>query len=89
MSAAGAAELLRIAIRRKQFPAVGAAPPKLVIEDFSLDAPANRFMALFGPSGLILGPMLAAIFMTVMAIYRRAFADSLSVEQLPTAPPGE
>ncbi len=51
MSAAGAAELLRIAIRRKQFPAVGAAPPKLVIEDLGLDVPANRFMALFGPSG--------------------------------------
>jgi ABC-type nitrate/sulfonate/bicarbonate transport system ATPase subunit len=51
MSAAGAAERLRIAIRHKRFAAVGAAPPKLVIENLRLEVPPNGFMALFGPSG--------------------------------------
>jgi len=60
MSAAGAADLaaqgvsrapLRIRVRRKIFPAVGAAPAKLVIQDLALEAPAQGFLALFGPSG--------------------------------------
>ena len=51
MSAAGAAERLRIRVRHKGFPAVGDAPPKLVIENLSLEVPPNGFMALFGPSG--------------------------------------
>ena len=51
MSAAGAAERLRIRVRRKRFPAVADAPPKLVIENLTLEVPPNGFMALFGPSG--------------------------------------
>jgi ABC-type nitrate/sulfonate/bicarbonate transport system ATPase subunit len=51
MSAAGAAERLRIRVRHKRFPAVGDAPPKLVIENLSLEVPPNGFIALFGPSG--------------------------------------
>jgi ABC-type nitrate/sulfonate/bicarbonate transport system ATPase subunit len=51
MSAAGAAEPLSIRVRRKRFPAVGEAPPKLVIENLTLDVPAQSFVALFGPSG--------------------------------------
>ena len=51
MSAAGAGERLRIRIRHKRFAAVGDAPPKLVIENLSLEVPPNGFMALFGPSG--------------------------------------
>ena len=51
MSAAGAGERLRIRIRHKRFPAVGDAPPKLVIENLSLEVPPRGFMALFGPSG--------------------------------------
>jgi NitT/TauT family transport system ATP-binding protein len=51
MSAAGAGERLRIRVRQKRFPAVGDAPPKLVIENLSLDVPPNGFTALFGPSG--------------------------------------
>jgi NitT/TauT family transport system ATP-binding protein len=51
MSAAGAAERLRIRVRHKRFAAVGDAPPKLVIENLSLEVPPRGFMALFGPSG--------------------------------------
>jgi ABC-type nitrate/sulfonate/bicarbonate transport system ATPase subunit len=51
MSAAGAADRLHIRIREKRFPAVGDAPPKLVIENLTLEAPRNAFVALFGPSG--------------------------------------
>ena len=51
MSAAGGGERLRISVRRKRFPAVGDAPPKLVIENLSLEVPRNGFTALFGPSG--------------------------------------
>jgi ABC-type nitrate/sulfonate/bicarbonate transport system ATPase subunit len=51
MSAAGAAERLRITIREKRFPAVADAPPKLVIENLTLDVQAQGFVALFGPSG--------------------------------------
>jgi NitT/TauT family transport system ATP-binding protein len=51
MSAAGAAERLRIRVRHKRFPAVGDAPEKLVIENLSLEVPPRGFTALFGPSG--------------------------------------
>jgi ABC-type nitrate/sulfonate/bicarbonate transport system ATPase subunit len=51
MSAAGAAERLRIRVHEKRFAAVGAAPPRLVIEHLRLEVPPNGFMALFGPSG--------------------------------------
>jgi NitT/TauT family transport system ATP-binding protein len=51
MSAAGAAERLRIRVRQKRFPAVADAPPKLVIENLSLEVPPRGFTALFGPSG--------------------------------------
>jgi ABC-type nitrate/sulfonate/bicarbonate transport system ATPase subunit len=50
MSPAGGAEL-RVRIDAKRFPAVGAAPPKTVIEGFELAVPAGAFVALFGPSG--------------------------------------
>jgi predicted PurR-regulated permease PerM len=46
-------------------------------------------VALFGATGLILGPMLAAMFMTVLAIYRGVFADSLNVDEQSTAPADE
>jgi NitT/TauT family transport system ATP-binding protein len=51
MSAAGAAERLHIRVRRKRFPPVGDAPPKLAIENLTLEVPQNAFVALFGPSG--------------------------------------
>jgi NitT/TauT family transport system ATP-binding protein len=51
MSAAGAAERLHVRVRQKRFPAVADAPPKLVIENLTLEAPRNGFVALFGPSG--------------------------------------
>ena len=35
-------------------------------------------LGLFGPSGLVIGPMLAALFLTVLSIYSRVFADWLS-----------
>lgn len=34
-------------------------------------------LGLFGPAGLVLGPILAALFMTVLAIYSRVFEDWL------------
>ncbi len=46
-------------------------------------------VTLFGISGLILGPMLAAFFMTVLAIFRRVFADSLNFQDHSTKPPVE
>ncbi len=39
-------------------------------------------LGLFGASGLVLGPILAALFLTVLAIYSRIFADWLNVDQL-------
>jgi NitT/TauT family transport system ATP-binding protein len=51
MSAVGAAERLRIRVHEKRFAAVGAAPPRLVIENLRLDVPPNGFIVLFGPSG--------------------------------------
>jgi NitT/TauT family transport system ATP-binding protein len=51
MSTAGGAERLRLAIRAKRFPAVGAAPAKPVIANLILEVPQGGFVALFGPSG--------------------------------------
>jgi ABC-type nitrate/sulfonate/bicarbonate transport system ATPase subunit len=51
MSAAGAAERLRIRVRHKRFPAVADAPPKLVIENLKLEVAPNGVTVLFGPSG--------------------------------------
>jgi predicted PurR-regulated permease PerM len=34
-------------------------------------------VALFGATGLVLGPILAALFLTMLAIYSGVFADSL------------
>lgn len=42
---------LRANVKEKRFPAVGNAPPKHVVQDFTLDVPENGFVALFGPSG--------------------------------------
>ena len=38
-------------------------------------------LTLFGASGLVLGPILAALFMTVLAIYSRVFADWLNPDR--------
>jgi len=38
-------------------------------------------LGLFGVSGLVLGPILAALFMTILAIYSRVFADWLNPDQ--------
>jgi predicted PurR-regulated permease PerM len=38
-------------------------------------------LALFGASGLVLGPILAALFLTVLAIYSRVFADWLNIDE--------
>ena len=39
-------------------------------------------LGLFGAPGLVLGPILAGLFMTVLAIYSRVFADWLTLDQL-------
>ena len=46
-------------------------------------------IALFGASGLVLGPILAALFLTVLAMYSRVFADWLNVDQSPANPPSQ
>jgi predicted PurR-regulated permease PerM len=38
-------------------------------------------ISFFGVSGLVLGPMLAALLITVLAIYNRVFADWLDLDQ--------
>jgi predicted PurR-regulated permease PerM len=38
-------------------------------------------LTFFGASGLVLGPMLAALLLTVLAIYQRVFADWLNLDQ--------
>ena len=43
-------------------------------------------LALFGASGLVLGPILAALFMTVLAIYSRVFADWLDFDPVTPVP---
>ena len=34
-------------------------------------------LGMFGAAGLVLGPILAALFMTVLAIYSRVFEEWL------------
>lgn len=46
-------------------------------------------LAMFGASGLILGPVLAALFLTVLAIYSRVFCDWLRPDELPEDPSTE
>ena len=46
-------------------------------------------IALFGASGLVLGPILAALFLTVLAIYTGVFADWLNVDQSPADTPSQ
>jgi predicted PurR-regulated permease PerM len=46
-------------------------------------------IALFGASGLVLGPILAALFLTVLAMYSRVFADWLNVDPSPADPPSQ
>ena len=51
MSAAGAAERLRVTVQRKRFPAIGDAPAKLVIENLTLEElarDARRELAFVG-----------------------------------------
>ena len=43
-------------------------------------------LALFGASGLVLGPILAALFMAVLAIYSRVFADWLDFDPVTPVP---
>jgi len=50
-SSAGEIVALNARIEAKRFPAVGDAPGKHVVQDFTLDLPENGFVALFGPSG--------------------------------------
>jgi len=38
-------------------------------------------LSLFGASGLVLGPILAALFLTVLAIYSRTFSDWLNIDE--------
>jgi len=38
-------------------------------------------LSLFGASGLVLGPILAALFLTVLAIYSRIFSEWLDVDR--------
>lgn len=38
-------------------------------------------ISFFGASGLVLGPMLAALMITVLAIYNRVFANWLDLDQ--------
>ena len=40
-------------------------------------------LALFGASGLVLGPILAALFLTVLTIYSKVFADWLNINEPP------
>jgi predicted PurR-regulated permease PerM len=48
-------------------------------------------LTFFGASGLVLGPMLAALLITVLAIYNRVFADwlDLDLDQLQDEVPAE
>jgi ABC-type nitrate/sulfonate/bicarbonate transport system ATPase subunit len=48
---AGGGAPLRVSIRKKRFPAVGDAPPKLVIQDLTLELRPQGFLVLFGASG--------------------------------------
>lgn len=44
-------------------------------------------LGLFGASGLVLGPICAALFMTVLSIYSRVFADWLDPDRQIEDPP--
>ena len=46
-------------------------------------------LALFGAAGLVLGPILAALFLTVLSIYSQVFADWLNPEQPSEDPPSK
>ncbi len=46
-------------------------------------------LMLFGAAGLVLGPILAALFMTVLAIYSRVFADWLNQDPPTDGSPSE
>jgi len=46
-------------------------------------------ISFFGAAGLILGPMLAALLITVLAIYNRVFADWLDLDQPQDEAPAE
>jgi predicted PurR-regulated permease PerM len=46
-------------------------------------------ISFFGAAGLVLGPMLAALLITVLAIYNRVFADWLDLDQPPDETPAE
>jgi NitT/TauT family transport system ATP-binding protein len=43
---------VEVHVALKRFPAVGAAPPRLVYEDFALFVTPGSFVCLFGPSGI-------------------------------------
>jgi predicted PurR-regulated permease PerM len=44
-------------------------------------------VTLFGAAGMVLGPILAALFMTALAIYSRVFADWLNLDHPGEDPP--
>ncbi|MEE4242524.1 MAG: AI-2E family transporter [Desulfopila sp.] len=46
-------------------------------------------LSLFGASGLVLGPILAALFLTVMTIYSEVFADWLEPDQVGAGSPSD
>lgn len=46
-------------------------------------------LTLFGAAGLVLGPILAALFLTVLAIYSQVFGDWLSLDPPSEDPPNE
>jgi predicted PurR-regulated permease PerM len=39
-------------------------------------------IGLFGATGLVLGPILAALFLTVLTIYTQVFADWLKLDEI-------
>jgi len=43
-------------------------------------------LTLFGASGLVIGPVLAALFLTILTIYTQVFADWLEPDQQPEVP---
>lgn len=46
-------------------------------------------LSLFGASGLVLGPILAALFLTVLTIYTKVFEDWLSPDQIGSVSPSD
>jgi ABC-type nitrate/sulfonate/bicarbonate transport system ATPase subunit len=53
--------MLTVQIRRKVFPARGAAPAKTIFEDFSLIVPDGEVCAVLGPSGVGKSSLLAIV----------------------------